>query len=119
VSKKKRDEALVANGADEAQVANAARIEGELDKLADLDFDWILRAPQGRRFIWRLLKQTRVFESIFVTNATIYYNAGQQDIGHFVFGELMRIRPQAYLEMVAELQSLVNNPPQKEEDDNG
>jgi hypothetical protein len=51
---------------------------------------------------WELLGKTRVFETIMETNARIYYNAGQQDIGHWIQGEAVRLAPDEYLTMIQE-----------------
>lgn len=62
----------------------------------------LLAMPEFRRFIWRLLSRCKVNQSVFEQSARIYYNSGQQDIGHYVLGEVVEARPDAYIQMMEE-----------------
>lgn len=69
--------------------------EQELD-----DLRRVLRTPEGQRVFWRVLAHCRVFHSIFTTSASIYYNAGQQDIGHFLLAEISAADPAIFPQLV-------------------
>lgn len=93
--------ALVGNAADEAQVADAKRRE-TIARTRELeDLRAILDTPAGRRFAWRLLEHCRAFASVRgATDAHTNYNAGRQDVGHFVLAEITEARPAALLQMM-------------------
>lgn len=83
------EKALVGNAADSEQVNEAGKrlqITRE-DELNDIRS--VLSTKQGRRFIWRLLDRCGVHRSIWSQSALIHYNAGQQDIGHFIEAEIV------------------------------
>lgn len=88
------EEALVANAADATQVKKARKTQRraraqELEDIRDL-----LKSPGARRFLWRMLKQCRTFESVAgMHDAQTNYNAGRQDVGHFVFAEITAAQP--------------------------
>lgn len=94
------ERALVKNANDPEQVQAAAKKERltRRDELDDLRT--VLALPAGRRFLLRLLKQTRVFETIWHGSALIHYNAGQQDIGHFLLAEIRKSDAKVLMEMM-------------------
>jgi hypothetical protein len=58
----------------------------ELNELAakqyDADLEEIMRLPAGRRFMWGLLSQTRVFASSFHTNGSmVMMREGMRQVG--------------------------------------
>lgn len=74
--------------------------QGEIE-----DLKYLMQSHQGRRFFWRLLSHCQVYHSIFNTNAlTQSHNAGMQDIGHFVQGEIVQASPENYIKMQNEHQ---------------
>lgn len=83
-----------------AQDNEKLRRDNELSDLRSL-----LELPQGRRFLQRLLDRAKVFESIWEQNSRIYYNAGQQDFGHFIMGEIWEAKPDAYTQMIREAEA--------------
>ena len=91
-----------------AESKEKRRRENELN-----DLRFVLGTPQGRRFVWRILERTKVFESIWHPSAQIHYNAGQQDFGHYLFGEIAEAEETAILQMMQESKR------QKMEDSNG
>jgi hypothetical protein len=78
----------VRNAADESQVKRASdKQENERDfELSDLQF--VMSSPAGRRFVWRMLGHCKVFETVWDNSARIHYNAGKQDIGHWLMAEV-------------------------------
>jgi hypothetical protein len=79
---------LVKNAADEEQVRES---EVKSRNARDRDLDdvrAVLGLAAGRRFLLRLMKQCRTFESVWHASAEIHYRSGQQDVGFFVLGEI-------------------------------
>lgn len=66
------------------------------------DMRSLLSTQAGRRFVWRLLEETKVFGSIWHPSAAIHHNSGKQDVGHFVMGEVLAAREDALIEMMKE-----------------
>jgi hypothetical protein len=95
-------DALVGNASDKKQVERARQQEALSAENRDARFKRLMQNPDFRAFAWELLGKTRVFETIMETNARIYYNAGQQDIGHWIQGEAVRLAPDEYLTMIQE-----------------
>lgn len=95
---------LVTNAGSEKQIKNAELKEKlNVDQEA-LDLASMLATPAGRRFLWRLLTKTRVYESIWDNSARIHYNAGQQDLGHWLQAEIVRSSEELYFMMLKENQ---------------
>lgn len=80
-----------------------AKSKEDLQKIQEReDILRIANMPEGRRFIWRILRQCKVLESIFEANSRIAYNAGMQDVGHFILGEVEKARPMTLSQMMQE-----------------
>lgn len=96
------EQPLVNNAADKKQVKSAkakakfAR-EGELN-----DISAILKTPEGRRVVWRILTQCKTFGSVWHGSALIHYNAGQQDIGHWLLSEITQSDEELLFKMMKE-----------------
>jgi hypothetical protein len=96
------DRQAVKNAADPRQVKAAERNEKDKRELELDDLRALLKTAEGRRFLWRLIGQCRTFESIWTANAQIHYNAGQQDLGHFLIAEIVEADEEGYLLMQQE-----------------
>jgi len=103
------ERALVKNAADEGQVREAEKRERftRRDELDDLRM--VLETKQGRRLLWRLMTHCRVFESIYHASALIHYNAGMQDVGHFLLAEITSASSGALMTMMQEQQKEQDN----------
>ena len=97
--------ALVKNAADPDQVATGGRLEEERARLERADLLSVLSTKIGRRVLWRVLTRCGVFKSIYETSARIHYNAGQQDLGHWLMNEILEVDAAAYLVMQQESQT--------------
>lgn len=98
--------ALVGNAGDEQQVASAVGKERRVRTNQLNDVRAVMAMQEGRRFIWRLLEQCKAFSSVKADDdSTTLYNAGKQDIGHFVITEMLEARPNALIEMMVEAQT--------------
>lgn len=83
------DRPLVRNAADPRQVGNAARKERDAREVELAELRAIAGTAIGRAVLWRILEQCRTFGSVWdVSGSRIHYNAGQQDIGHFLIAEI-------------------------------
>lgn len=93
---------LISNAADESQVKNTAT-KVKLTRDSELnDLRFLLSTSQGRRFFWRFLSHCRVFGSVWEQSAKIHYNAGKQDIGHFLQAEIVEADQDMYFKMMTE-----------------
>ena len=90
------------NAADAEKVDAQDRLVRERERLERQDLVSVMSTKIGRRVLWRMLAECRVFESIYETNARIHYNAGKQDLGHWLMAELMDVDPNAWLVMQSE-----------------
>lgn len=93
---------MVANAADPKQVKEGDRKvrNKRHDELQDLRS--VLSLDFGRRFVWRLLKEAKVFESIWHPSALIHYNSGRQDFGHFLMAEIVEADTNGLLKLMQE-----------------
>jgi hypothetical protein len=88
---------------DSQQQASREKQEAESRKFAE-DLRWIMSDKRGRRYMWRLLEQTRVYQLSLVLGAfdQTAFNEGQRSIGLKYLAELDRVCPERYEEMVKE-----------------
>ncbi len=85
--------------------------EKQLKKRNITDLQTVLKTPQGRRVLWRLLQACRVHQHSFVpgdSTATAFH-CGQQSIGLFLLAEIEDASPNAYVQMRGEYVSEVNS----------
>lgn len=73
--------------ADKVSSANARIKEKRRQELNDLRT--VLGNESGRRLVWRLLEECKTFGSVWENSAKIHYNAGRQDLGHFIMAEIV------------------------------
>ena len=79
----------------------SAKMKLKRDQELD-DLRTVLDLPAGRRVFWRLLEKAGVHKSIMVTNAFVYYNAGQQDFGHYIMSEIISADDEIFYRMMRE-----------------
>jgi hypothetical protein len=114
------DDVAVRNASDPQQVKAAGKRAAWARRQELEDVRAVLALPGGRRLIWRLLERCRVFESIAAPTAeTTYYNAGQQDVGHFLMAEVAAAQPAALTEMMQARQGQTMEQPEHKETDDG
>lgn len=69
--------------------------------LADISF--MMRSPQGRRVVCKLLKDTKVTESIYNENPNLmYFLEGNRNVGLMLLADVMEACPAEYLLMLKE-----------------
>lgn len=93
---------LVNNAADEVELHKAGETEKRRKFLEQDDMQAILKTPQGRRVLWRFISHCKVFESIYHSSSIIHYNAGKQDVGHYILSEITNADESALLKMMQE-----------------
>ncbi|MGP9420079.1 Bbp19 family protein [Ewingella sp. AOP9-I1-14] len=72
-------------------------------KRDDQDIENVMSTVSGRRFVWKQLQETRVFQSTFAgDNNTTNFNEGQRNAGLRVFSDIMRVCPDMWLVMAKE-----------------
>ena len=69
-----------------------ARIRFGRDQELD-DIRAVVSTVAGRRFVSRLLRRCGVSQSVWEPSAAIHRNAGIQEVGHFILGEVVAADP--------------------------
>lgn len=92
----------IENAADPRQVSEAKNRERRKLERDAQDLVKVLSQIEGRRLMWRLLDHCGVFTTIWDNSARIHYNAGRQDVGHFVMQEIIKAEPDAFQMMMNE-----------------
>lgn len=88
--------------ADPAQVKYSAWKERDTKKRQAEDMRSVLGTIQGRRLIWRYLKECRIFEVSFTGNSTTFFNEGMRNIGLKILSDINEADPGAYNKMLSE-----------------
>ncbi len=83
------DRALVKNASSRSQTQSAAKIEQARQEQWDKDLRAMLGTAEGRRVLWGILGHCQILASIYHPSSQIYHNAGRQDVGHFILGEIL------------------------------
>lgn len=90
----------VRNAADSKQIKKAKK-SSEINREEELsDIKKVLTTSEGKRFVWRVLERCKTFSSVWESSARIHYNAGQQDIGHFLMSEIVQADESLLFEMM-------------------
>lgn len=99
-----RDALVIAS--DAVQQARRAKAQRKSNTEWANDLNWLMRHPQGRRVMWRVLSECGVYANAAVTAAfdtnTTFFKAGQQNIGLVYLNEIVTREPDAYALMVRE-----------------
>ncbi|QHF45835.1 hypothetical protein PspS35_19305 [Pseudomonas sp. S35] len=75
--------------------------EQDLQDIAD--FKWLMGDSRGRRFMWRTMGRSRLFQSsIGPTDAVTNFNEGQRNVGLFLLSQVNDLTPDLYAVMAAE-----------------
>lgn len=102
-------EALVQNASSKAQIAEA-KMKEKLGRDQELnDFRVVLNTKEGRRLVWRLMGKCNVFATVWDPSAKIHYNAGRQDLGHFIMAEVIAADENLLFQMMKENQKGESN----------
>jgi hypothetical protein len=67
------------------------------------DIKWLMSSKQGRRLMWRMLRDARVFQLSFNTNAMqMAFNEGMRSVGNLLLDEVMTLCPDQFSVMEKE-----------------
>jgi hypothetical protein len=88
------------NAGDKKQIKDARKKERRRRRQQLEDLQAVLKTDEGQRVLWRLLVKCGVYGSIWEPSAKIHYRAGQQDMGHFIQGEIAEAHQEALFEMM-------------------
>lgn len=87
----------------EAEKERANKRDRELS-----DIKKILEIPEGRRFLWRLLSEARIFNTCFNNDPLIMASLeGRRDMGLFVLSEITTVNKNALSKIQSEFYSEV------------
>jgi len=65
------------------------------------DIRTVLSTAAGRRFIWRILDQSKMLApDMFTGNSTTFHNLGKRDLGLWLYNEIMGADPKGFLAMM-------------------
>jgi hypothetical protein len=73
------------------------------DDLAGSDLRWLMEQKRGRRIVWRLLEETRIYHSSFNTSGGVMaFNEGQRNVGLKLLSQLLTYAPGTYALLLEE-----------------
>ncbi len=92
------------NAADRDQVdkSQAAQDKARYEYLKDME--WVLSDPRGRRVIWNILEETKVFGEVWDPGVRIHFNVARQDYGKKIMGDVVDVGPGVLVNMMVENQ---------------
>jgi hypothetical protein len=93
---------LVRNAADPKQVKAGARAEKRAREIELDDLRVLLASPAGRRFLWRVLGYCKFASDIWDGSSRIHFNAGVQNVGHWMLAEITAADEEAFFLMMRE-----------------
>lgn len=93
---------LVKNATNEKQIRKAKKGEEHHRDQELEDLRKLINAPEGRRVLWRIMSKCKTFQTIWHNSALIHYNAGQQDIGHWLMSEITETGEESLFVMMKE-----------------
>lgn len=91
---------------DESQTLKARKKRDK--EIENKDLRWIegikqiCKTTAGREVLWRILGSCKVFGSVWEPSAKIHYNAGKQDVGHWLMAEIVRADENILFKMMTE-----------------
>ena len=67
------------------------------------DVKWLMAHAQGRRIVTRIFEKTGIRRTPFNTNgSTMAFNAGMQNVGLWIEGEVLTHSPERYMQLLKE-----------------
>lgn len=68
------------------------------------DLRTVLAIPEGRRLLWRVLSEARMFQLSFTPGLSdvTAFNEGSRNVGNWLFGEINEAKSEAFLQMQRE-----------------
>jgi len=69
------------------------------------DYQKILKMPEGRRQLYRILEDCGVFQVSFTGNSETFFREGKRSIGLLILADIMEAEPEKLLQMQNEYRS--------------
>ncbi len=93
---------------DEQLSAEAAR-QAEIRQQRDIDdIRFVMDSARGRRVVWKVLEQGKVFSSCFAGDPQVTaFNEGQRNLALALFQRVMEHCPEQYLKMAEEANEVI------------
>lgn len=84
--------------------AKAEKLEAERQRKQQVaDLEWLMAHPQGRRIVTRIFEKTGIRRTPFNTSGSVMsFNAGAQNVGLWLEGEVMEASFEGYVTMLKE-----------------
>lgn len=77
-----------------------ARLRRETE---ESDYKWLMSTAQGRRIVWRMLEQSKIYQLSFSIDAmAMAFNEGNKNFGLQLLATISALAPAEYLEMIKE-----------------
>lgn len=94
----------IADAENEAQQREEQLSADELRRKQQADdVKWLMAHPQGRRIVTRIFDKTGIRRTPFNTNgSTMAFNAGAQNVGLWIEGEVLTHAPERYMQLLKE-----------------
>ena len=109
---------LVSNAENKTQIKKAIKKVKDAEQTKDSDMRKVLNTIEGRAVISRILGRCGAFRTVVSSGGVelTYYNAGQQDLGHWLQAEMRRAHPTALAKMIIESYSEIETESDDEDD---
>ena len=67
------------------------------------DFQHVMKSPQGRRVMWRILEQSKMLATdLFAGDERTNVNIGRRDMGVWLYTEIMEHAPEQFIKILQE-----------------
>jgi hypothetical protein len=76
--------------------------EKDKKRQAETDLKEVMSTAQGRRFVWRLIRQSGTFDVSFTGNNTTFFNEGRRSVGVELMTEAQSVAAADYVHMLTE-----------------
>lgn len=83
--------------------AKKAKKEAKHKRFRELeDLKKVLSSRSGRNVLWKILGECGTFRSVMTGSSYTFFNAGKQDLGHYLMAEIEQADQDALFEMMKE-----------------
>jgi hypothetical protein len=90
------------NAVDPKQIKEAKITSKDLRKQELRDVSFLLSSVEGRRFFYRYLVMSKVFETTMTGSSYTFFNEGMRNIGLSLMADLNEADPSAYSKIIEE-----------------
>ncbi len=105
-SRLEKNQPEIVRADDAGQQARRSKAADRAEKQSSDDLNWLMRHPQGRRFMWRLLGVCGVYRSAYVAGAgetnAVFFALGETNVGLNYLNQVVASEPDNYALMVRE-----------------